>query len=155
MNQTNNTTAPVVIDRTFNAPRAKVFAAWSTPEAFSKWFGPGAFTIPTCELDFRPGGTIRLCMRSPEGSEHWMNGTYGEIIENEMITFRAQPVDEAGKPLFETLNTVTFADNDGKTDLRVDAEVTQIFDPTAEMYLAGMDQGWNMTVDNLGEYVQA
>jgi uncharacterized protein YndB with AHSA1/START domain len=50
-------------------------------------------------MDVRPGGTFRVCMRSPEGADHWKQGVYREIVEPERLVFtfawrmaRANPV---------------------------------------------------------------
>ena len=40
----------LVITRTFDAPVALVWRAWSEPEHFSKWFGPKGLTVPHCTM---------------------------------------------------------------------------------------------------------
>ena len=69
----------LVLTRTFNAPRSLVFKAWTEPERVMRWWGPKDFTCPVCEIDLRPGGTYRNCMRSPEGKDFWSQGIYHEI----------------------------------------------------------------------------
>jgi uncharacterized protein YndB with AHSA1/START domain len=58
----------------------------------------------------------------------------------------------AGKPIFELLNTVTFAEEGGKTKqilrLRVIKRTAQ-----AAPYLAGMKQGWTQSLEPLASYV--
>jgi uncharacterized protein YndB with AHSA1/START domain len=63
-----------VISRVFDAPRARVFAAWTDARQVAQWWGPGAFTIPVCEMEVRPGGRFRIVMRSPEGEEYPLKG---------------------------------------------------------------------------------
>ena len=64
-------TDPVAADRTltttrvFDAPRAQVFKAWTDPKQFAKWFPPDGFTAE-CELDVRPGGSIRVDMKGAD-----------------------------------------------------------------------------------------
>jgi uncharacterized protein YndB with AHSA1/START domain len=48
---------------------------------------PHGFTTPYCKTDIRWGGAYRLCMRSPEGREYWLQGVYREIVESEPIVF--------------------------------------------------------------------
>ena len=64
----------LVITRTFDAPVALVWRAWSEPEHFSKWFGPNGLTVPHCTIDFRVGGanTCTACkagVSSPRAPE--------------------------------------------------------------------------------------
>jgi uncharacterized protein YndB with AHSA1/START domain len=44
--------------RECDAPREQVFKAWTDPELVKQWWGPKGVTIPTCELDVKPGGKI-------------------------------------------------------------------------------------------------
>ena len=66
----------LVIERIFNAPPSLVFKAWTDPQHLVHWFGPRGFTLPSCELDLRPGGAWRSCMLSGEGREHWVRGVF-------------------------------------------------------------------------------
>ena len=59
----------LIMERVFNAPRELVWRAWTEPERFASWYGPQGFTVPTCEMDFRVGGSYSLVMRSPDGWE--------------------------------------------------------------------------------------
>jgi uncharacterized protein YndB with AHSA1/START domain len=54
------------IERVFHAPRQRVFDAWTTCDALSQWWGPKGWTVPFCEIDFRPGGTWRYMMRGQD-----------------------------------------------------------------------------------------
>jgi uncharacterized protein YndB with AHSA1/START domain len=56
-------------------------------EAGSHWLGPTGHTLVSWEVDFRSGGTARLCVRSPEGSEQWVEGVHLEIVEPERVVF--------------------------------------------------------------------
>lgn len=47
---------PITISRVFDAPREKVWKAWTDPELIKKWWGPKDFTAPRIEIDFRVGG---------------------------------------------------------------------------------------------------
>src|SRR5713101_4163666 len=66
----------VVITRVFDAPRELVFKAFTERERLMRWWGPGGFTTPLCELDVRPGGAIFLHMRAPDGTIYPMAGVY-------------------------------------------------------------------------------
>src|ERR1035438_2272733 len=58
----------LVMTRVFDAPRKLVFKAWTEPERLKRWWGPNGFTNTVCELDPRPGGTVRIHMRAPDGT---------------------------------------------------------------------------------------
>jgi uncharacterized protein YndB with AHSA1/START domain len=106
----------LIVTRVFDAPRALVFEAWTTREHLAHWWGPKGYTLPFCELDFRPGGKFRLCMRSPEGGDFWVRGVFREIVVPDRIVWIASRED---KPGWERLMTTTFEDEGGKTRLTV------------------------------------
>jgi uncharacterized protein YndB with AHSA1/START domain len=104
----------LVIARVLDAPRSLVFKVWTRPEHMVRWLGPKNFTAPSCTIDLRAGGAWRACIRSAEGTEHWMQGVYREIVEPEHLVFTFA-WEDGGEPGHQTLVTVTFADHGGKT----------------------------------------
>jgi len=58
-------TFDVRVEREFDAPIERVWAAWTTPEDLRAWWGPTGFTCPRAETDIRPGGRIFVTMRAP------------------------------------------------------------------------------------------
>ncbi|MEA2712035.1 MAG: hypothetical protein QOF78_4636 [Phycisphaerales bacterium] len=144
----------VVLTRIIDAPRALVFKAWIDPKRLAKWWGPKGFTNPRCEIDVRPGGAIRIDMRAPNGIVYPMTGVFQEIIEPERLVFTSAALDGEGKPLFENLNLITFAEHGAggaQTRLTVQARV-QHETAQAAPYLAGMEEGWTMTIDRLEQF---
>jgi uncharacterized protein YndB with AHSA1/START domain len=107
----------LVVTRIIDAPRALVFKAWTEPEHVARWWGPQGFVTTFCDMDIRPGGKFRFCMRSPEGTNHWKRGIYREIVAPERIVFTFAWEDAAGNPGHELLTTVTFMDQGAKTKL--------------------------------------
>ena len=61
------------------------------------------------DMDIRPGGAFRFCMRSPQGTDYWKRGVYREIVEPERLVFTFAWEDAQGALGHETLVTVTFA----------------------------------------------
>ena len=59
----------------------------SAPEPRDQWLGPNGHTLLSWEVDFRSGGATRLCVRSPEGRDHWVEGVHLEIVEPERVVF--------------------------------------------------------------------
>jgi uncharacterized protein YndB with AHSA1/START domain len=142
----------VTIRRTFDAPRALVWRAWTDPKIMAQWFGPRMFTTPVCELDVRVGGALRIVMRGPDGNEYPMKGVFTEVVPEERLVFTNIPTDGSGNHLMEGETRVTFADAGGKTELAVTAHMVGCV-PLAKQMLAGMEMGWTQTIDKLGEVV--
>lgn len=143
----------LVITRIFNARRELVFKAWTDPKHVAQWWGPKGFTSPVCEMDVRPGGAILIHMRGPDGIIQPMRGVFHEIVEPERLVFTTRAFEDAdGKPQLEVLNTVTFAEVWGKTELTLQARVVRATPDVAEA-LAGMEEGWKQTLDRLAGHV--
>ncbi|MBZ0288942.1 MAG: SRPBCC domain-containing protein, partial [Anaerolineae bacterium] len=120
-------TREVVVTRIFDAPREKVWKAWTNPEHYKRWWGPEGFTCPACTIDLRVGGKYLYCMRSSEGQDIWGTGVYREIVPMERLVLTDSFANEHGNVVspthygmgedfpMEMLITVTFEDFEGKT----------------------------------------
>ncbi len=138
----------LVITRVFDAPRPLVFKAWTEPEHLVRWWGPQGFTTPSCTMDVRPGGAFRLCMRSPEGTDHWLRGVYREVVEPERLVCTWAWEDAEGRPGHETVLTVTFAEQGAKTQLTLHQAVFESV--TAR---DAHQEGWTSALDRLAEFL--
>lgn len=78
----------IVSTRTFEAPRERVFAAFSDPVRLARWWGPKGFTNTFQEFDLRPGGIWRFLMHSPEGVDYPNESVFVEVVKPERIVFR-------------------------------------------------------------------
>jgi uncharacterized protein YndB with AHSA1/START domain len=138
----------LVITRVFDAPRSLVFKAWTEPERLAQWWGPRGFTLPSCKVDLRPGGTYRFHMRGPDG-DHWSQGVFREIVEPERIVMAGSWADAGGNPTRpETVVTVTFEELGGKTKLTLHNAVFESV--TARDAHRG---GWSSSLECLAEYL--
>lgn len=76
----------VVVVRKFDAPRALVFEATTTPRLLQRWMlGPPGWEMPVCEMDLRVGGSYRWRWRNAEGAEFGFSGEFREIVRPERI----------------------------------------------------------------------
>jgi uncharacterized protein YndB with AHSA1/START domain len=104
----------ILITREFDAPRHLVYRAWTEPELVGRWWSGTRGETTVAEIDLRVGGAWRCVMVTDDGFEAAFHGEYREIVPNERIV--ATEVYE-GMPEVEALNTVTFAEADGRTTL--------------------------------------
>ncbi|MFC5699942.1 SRPBCC domain-containing protein [Cohnella faecalis] len=142
-----------VVERTFDAPKALVFKAFTRPEHVARWWAPGGYTIPVCKIDLRPGGLWHYCMRSPEGQDQWVRAVYREIVEPDRIVYVITFADEEGNPteeIPEQEGTITFDDYAGKTkvSIRIMLGTAEELKWTLEM---GMVEGMTETLGNLAK----
>jgi uncharacterized protein YndB with AHSA1/START domain len=100
----------IVTTRVIDAPRERVFAAWTDPEAVVRWWGPDGFTCTIQEMDVRPGGAWRLVLHGPDGIDYPNRSAFVEVVKPERLVY-----DHISGPKF--LATATFADKDGKTEI--------------------------------------
>jgi len=152
-----------VLTRTFDAPRERVFAAWTDPKQMAQWWGPKGFTNPVCQMDVRPGGRYRIVMRSPEGEDYPIDGEFLEIVKPSRLVMTmdarehppeffaqldaARPLEAQGKP-FRPRTTVLFDDHFGKTTLTVIQRFESAGDVEANEKL-GAAEGWGGSFDKL------
>jgi uncharacterized protein YndB with AHSA1/START domain len=138
----------LVVTRIIDAPRSLVFKAWTEPEHVARWWGPQGFTTTSCEMDIRPGGAYRVCMRSPQGTDHWKRGVYREIVPPERIVFTFSWEDVDGKPGHELLTTVTFAEHGTKTKLTLHQAVFETVERRDDHR-----GGWTSCLERFADYI--
>jgi uncharacterized protein YndB with AHSA1/START domain len=98
----------VVMTRVFDAPRSRVFEAWTRAEQLEKWFAPAGFAITDCRSEPRAGGIFRMCMRSPRGEAYWVRGEYREVVPPERLVIACTMDDPQGIPRLDEVINVDF-----------------------------------------------
>ncbi len=136
----------LTITRIFDAPRHLVFETWTKPEHIKKWMAPKEFEIPSAEGELKPGGSWRSSMSKADGTLLKMGGVYQEIIPDEKLVFTHAWDPETGGSGHETVVTVTFADQDGKTRMNFHQEF--FLDKESR---DGHEGGWSQCFDKLSE----
>ena len=142
-----------VFNRIFNTTTDATFKAWTDADQVAIWWGPKDFTNPVCKLDVRPGGKIHIDMTGPDGVVYPMGGTFHEVDTEQLVFTSTAFKDEQGNSALEVLNTVTFAEVNGKTKLRLQTNVVKAT-PEAEEALTGMEDGWNQSLFKLQELLE-
>ena len=141
----------LVLTRLLDAPREKLFAAWTRPELMKQWFVPAPWTIAHVETDVRPGGSSLIVMRSPEGQEFPNRGIYLEVVPNERIVFTdayTKAWEPSEKPFFTGI--ITFEDVGGKTRYTARALHWNAADRETHEKM-GFHEGWGKCADQLEE----
>jgi uncharacterized protein YndB with AHSA1/START domain len=79
----------LLITRIFDAPRERVYRAFTDPDQIARWFGPAGWKVPreTVDIDARPGGYQRLVMVNAEDPSLTspVDAELTEVVENEVL----------------------------------------------------------------------
>jgi uncharacterized protein YndB with AHSA1/START domain len=139
----------LVLTRLINAPRAKVYRAWTDPALLKQWFAPKPYTTPIVEIDVRPGGSAYFVMRGPDGKDLPNRGVYLEVVPNEKLVSTDAYVKawEPSEKPFMTL-ILTFEDEGGKTRYTARVRHWTVADREAHEKM-GFHEGWGLCTDQL------
>jgi len=136
--------------REFDAPRDRVFAAYTDPALVPEWWGPRGTTTVVDEMDVRAGGGWRFVSRDQDGAETAFRGTYREVTAPERIV---QTFEWEGMPGHVSVETAEFEDLGDRTRITT----TTIFHTSEErdgMLGSGMERGMNETYARLDELLE-
>jgi uncharacterized protein YndB with AHSA1/START domain len=148
------------IIRTFDAPRERVWLAWTMPELIRRWWGPKYFTSPFSRIDLNIGGKYLFAMRGQDGKDYWSTGVYLQIEPLAKLVYTDSFSDEKGNIVspvhygmsaemaLEMIVTVMFEDIDGRTKMTITQDG---FPEGNERGLARA--GWQQSFDKLEELV--
>ena len=139
----------VLITRIFDAPRERVFEAWTDPVQLAAWYGPEHFETPRerIHIDLRVGGRYELTMvQRGGGGEFPIGYDIIELVEPELIVLRSDPMPEIGmhEP---TLTRIEFHDHGDKTRMTL----------SDGPYPAGgghAEAGWNSAFEQLAVLIE-
>lgn len=147
---TGTTEHGIEIDREFAAPRAAVFAAWTRPEHFARWFGGPSVQVPLDGLDFvaEPGRPWTAQMVLPDGNSIQWAGDFVEVVPDERLVLTI--TDRPAEPGRATI-TVDLSDTPDGTRMHF-AQETPGFAPEQKEAVLG---GWQSFVDEIEEIVAA
>ena len=141
----------LVIARDLNAPRARVFAAWTDVAKSSVWWVPKDCMLVSCEMDVRVGGTWRRRMRVPDGTVITKHGVYREVAPPERLVFTYNSEYADGRIDPETLVTLTFDELQGGRT-RLTLRHSGFWDEASRISHTG---GWTGVMERISDFFTA
>lgn len=141
----------LTIVRMLDSPCEKVWQAFREADAIKQWWGqPDGATMPSCNVDFRVGGSLHVEITLPDGTALWFKWVYREIVEREKLVLEQHASDDEGRELDtpdRPVSTVTigFEDLNGKTRLTIRHEGMASEAYPIEMF----KEGWKQSLDRL------
>jgi len=148
------------IARTIDAPRQRVWTAWTNPTQLIEWWGPRGVTIPECEVDLRVGGTFYIVMEAGEamgpykGTRWPMRAEFTSIEPTRALAYKAQAWTEGAKEetTIDQTTEITFTEKNGKTNVSIRAVVYKT-GPGAKMAVQGMEHGFTQQLEKLDDFL--
>jgi uncharacterized protein YndB with AHSA1/START domain len=131
----------ITVETTISAPLAKVWDAYTSPDAIKQWNTASEdWHTTAATVDLREGGAFSSRMEAKDGSFGFdFAGTYTKIVPHELIEYAFG--DRAG--------TVEFIDGTNGVTVR------STFDAETQNPAEQQRQGWQAILDNFGKYVEA
>jgi uncharacterized protein YndB with AHSA1/START domain len=154
INKTKITATPgapeIVITREFDAPRDRVFRAFTDPTIYSQWLGPREQTMRIVTFEPKNGGKWRYVSKDKNGNEFAFHGVYHEITPPERIidTFEYEGLPEKGHVILETSKFEALPGE--RTKLTAQAVYQSVQDRDG-MLQADMERGVKESYDRLEE----
>ena len=138
--------ATVVMRRTFKAPAARVFRAWSDPSMAKRWSWGPSFDTVSIDLDCQRGGTWRQHIHDRNTGENWFfDGVFQEVVPNKKLVHTFHFKSDRGYDEPPSLVTIELTEHGDATDLVVthtqlaDSKVTETTEGWEEIF--GVMQG--------------
>lgn len=143
-------TSILTIERTFDAPRVKVFKAFTDPELISKWWGmSGSAKIE--EHDPQDGGKWRYTEPSPQGDTTFF-GIFHEVTAPERIVQTSEWA-QLGERGHVAMDRTVFTEKDGKTHMMI-TEVYFDVETLNAVIQSGMETGLQQSYDHLDKILE-
>ena len=109
-------------------------------------------TNPVSIVEARVGGRHKVHMKGPDGIELPAGGEFREVVKPERLVFTSTAEDDKGNLLLEALNTVTFTEKNGKTEVTLQSKLTFLA-PAMEEAAKGMEEGWSQSLEKLAAHI--
>jgi uncharacterized protein YndB with AHSA1/START domain len=138
----------VKLHRVFAAKPAKLYRAFTEPDAMASWLPPFGFTCTVHELEAKVGGKHRMSFRNfTTGKSHSFGGTYVKLVPDELLVY-TDAFDDPNLPGEMTVTVKLTAVSLG-TDMTVVQENIPDLIPLEACYL-----GWQESLRKLARLVE-
>jgi uncharacterized protein YndB with AHSA1/START domain len=140
----------VQIVHVFDAPRERVFQAWTDPDEVSRWWAPAGFEVApgSVQIEVQVGGRFDLTMIDPrDGTAYPMRARILELEVPKVIVLKTDPIPEVGIP-HPTINRVTFEAVGQQTRMTFTAG------PYPDEVFTDSETGWNSIVSRLDDLLR-
>jgi uncharacterized protein YndB with AHSA1/START domain len=136
------------IKRFINAPRERVYAAWTDPVQLKEWWGPKEVRTLEIVADTRVGGKYRWDLVNQEGEKMSVFGEYRELVPGKRVVFTWKWDDDEAWENYTSVVSVDFFDRDGGTELTLKHEKLP-----SEESRDRHNEGWSSVIDRLEQYL--
>ena len=131
---------PITVETTVAAPVDRVWRAYTTPEAITRWNAASDdWHTTAATVDLRPGGAFSSRMEAKDGSAGFdFAGTYTDVVEHERLAY-------------------TFGDRTAEVVFRpvpAGTAVCMTFEGETTHPVEQQRQGWQAILDNFRRYVE-
>ena len=141
----------LIAERSFAAPKSKVWKYYTTAELLDKWWGPEPYKAVTKSFDFSEGGHWHYVMQGPEGDAHFCINNYKTIDPEESFTARDAFANEDWSVNTDMPGSdweVTFTESEGMTHVRV-VLTCGSREELETLETMGMKEGFDQGLDQL------
>lgn len=141
----------LIAERSFSAPKSKVWKYYTTAELLDKWWGPEPYKAVTKSFDFSEGGHWHYVMQGPEGDAHFCINTYKNINPEDSFTAHDGFANEDWSEKTDMPGSdwdISFTESDGMTHVRVVLTCASRED-LQTLETMGMKEGFNQGLDQL------
>ena len=144
------------IVRRLDAPRAKVWKAWSDPEILRQWWCPRPWATQVKAFDFRSGGAFHTYMTGPDGGESDNPGVFLEVVPMERIVWTSMLVEgwRPAEPWLAMTGIFILEDEGGGTRYTARCLHRNGADRGKHEEM-GFHQGWGTMIDQMAEVAKA
>lgn len=150
----------LILERVFDAPKEKVWKAFTEKDWFEKWWGPEGWDTTTKEFNFSPGGRVHYDMKCvDERQGDWFGqSSWGVMVINSVdapngFSYTDYFSDEDGTlnqemPALEIHNE--FTEQDGKTTF-ISRSVADSAEQIEQLIKMGMIEGFTSQLVKLDQ----
>jgi uncharacterized protein YndB with AHSA1/START domain len=148
MNETAEEKPLLRLSRLIAAPRDRVFAAWTTPEAIKVWFGPEDCRVLKAEVDLRVGGEYSFSLSTQRLGEIKVSGRYREVTPPAKLIYTWRWEGHSELAAGTSLVTVQFVPSGAETEIRLTHEQLPSIESRDHH-----GHGWSGTFDKFEKYL--